>query len=84
MNIPEMKNLAESFGLTVIATPKGLNNRILRTEDKDEEVAMKDSIQQMAEEQLLQEQLENDAYEWQRRQEELAANYDFDYGDVKQ
>lgn len=33
MNTPEMKNLAESFGLTVIATPKGLNNRILWTED---------------------------------------------------
>lgn len=43
---------------------------------------------EMTEEQLnqllLQEQLENDAYEWQRRQEELTANYDFDYGDVKQ
>lgn len=43
---------------------------------------------EMTEEQLnqllLQEQLENNAYEWQRRQEELAANYDFDYGDVKQ
>jgi hypothetical protein len=35
MKTPEMKALAESFGLTVIRTPKGLNNRILWTEDRN-------------------------------------------------
>lgn len=33
MNTPEMNQLASELGLTIIPTPKGLNSRILWTED---------------------------------------------------
>ena len=34
MNTPSMKKLAKEFGLNVIPTPKGLNDKILWTENR--------------------------------------------------